>query len=375
MGGPRTDTGTGTANDAVLPALGAGGPVVSVCVTTRGRGQLLERCLADLAAQEGAPPFELLVCCQGDRAAEAVVRGRFPDAVIGFVESAHPGGARNFLVQRARGELLLFLDDDITFPPTLLATLQELAAAHPSVAVFGGPNLTPPHSSLFQVVQGAVLGSLLATGPIRRRYGRHPETEADERFFTLCNMAVRRSAMLPFPPALVCAEENAVLHELATQLAKMRYSPELFVYHERRAHFFSFVRQMKKYGTGRGQCIVRRPGSCRPAHAAAAVLALWAASLAPVAGLWSPWYLLSAAAYLAMAALAGAGVAASLTSASIPRRLAAGVFGTALVVALQLSYGVGVLGGLHRRSKPPISEWQVLAAPTPTVQLTTNDLA
>ena len=56
------------------------------------------------------------------------------------------------------------------------------------------PNDTPPGSSRFQAVQGAVLASLVGSGPVRRRYGAHPPRHADERFFILCNLAVRRSA-------------------------------------------------------------------------------------------------------------------------------------------------------------------------------------
>jgi len=103
------------------PGPGGGGPSVrlgiSVCITTRGRAALLDRCLTALHAQTGTDPFELLVCCQGDGDAAAVVRSHFPDATIGLVEEAYPGGARNFLIDRARGELLLFLDDDVTFAP------------------------------------------------------------------------------------------------------------------------------------------------------------------------------------------------------------------------------------------------------------------
>jgi glycosyltransferase involved in cell wall biosynthesis len=291
------------------------------------------------------------------------VRAYFPEATIGLVETANPGGARNFLLNEATGDLLLFLDDDVTFPPNLLAKLHQLAEENPSVAVFGGPNLTPPKSSMFQLVQGAVLGSVLATGPVRRRYGRHPAGSADERFFTLCNMAVRRKNMLSFPPELICAEENAVLYELAVELAKMHYDPELFVYHERRDTFRGFVRQMEKYGTGRGQVIARRPASCQPLHLAAAAQPLWLASLPVVAIVWSPWYLVTGVVYLTAVLASGAKVAWSMKRMPVTRRAVVGLLGAALTTTVHTCYGIGVIHGMIRRPRPPRSEWKPLSGP------------
>src|SRR5580700_4925171 len=112
----------------VAPAAGSSeparpAPAISVCITTRGRPDLLEVCMRGLKAQSDPPPFELLVCCQGAAEVAEVVYRHFPSAVVGFVEHAYPGGARNFLVRRARGELLLFLDDDVDVPSGLLAHL------------------------------------------------------------------------------------------------------------------------------------------------------------------------------------------------------------------------------------------------------------
>ncbi|MGI9080087.1 MAG: hypothetical protein ACR2GF_04590 [Acidimicrobiales bacterium] len=133
--------------------------------------------------------------------------------------------------------------------------------------VFGGPNETPPGSSRFQMVQGAVLASILGSGPVRRRYGRHPAGVADQRFFTLCNLAIRREVMLPFPPDLICAEENVVLSELSRRGVVMWYDPGLLVFHERRPNVPTFLSQVFGYGRGRGQLLTRTPGTFRPSHA------------------------------------------------------------------------------------------------------------
>ncbi|MGH9026751.1 MAG: glycosyltransferase, partial [Acidimicrobiia bacterium] len=239
-------------------------PLVSVCIVSGRRGLLLRACLESLQAQQDAPPFELLVCADADSGVGAMVKEYFPEAEIVHVPKTLPGAARNELLPRARGEVLFFLDDDIVAPPFLLRRLVELMKQHPEVGVFGGPNVTPPGSSRFQVVQGAVLASPMGAGPVRRRYGDHPFGQADERSFILCNLAVRREAMVPFDTDLVCAEENAVLLELKRRNLGMLYDPYLAVYHERRDTPRGFAQQMFKYGRGRGQVMARRRDGVRP---------------------------------------------------------------------------------------------------------------
>lgn len=235
------------------------GPVVSVCILSAGRTRQLDACLSSLVAQESAPESELLVCANDDDGAETVVRRHFPEATVIQTSRSRLGAARNRLIAEASGDLLLFLDDDVIVPPLMLHRLVELARNHPEVSVFGGPNTTPPGSTHFQRVQGTVLASIVTSGPVRRRYGHHPPGPADERFFTLCNMAVRRDSMRNFDSTLTGGEENHLLIEMSTQGLSMHYDPHLNVWHQRRPSLASFARQMFKYGSGRGQVMVRSP--------------------------------------------------------------------------------------------------------------------
>jgi len=252
---------------------------------------------------------------------------------------------------------LLFLDDDVVAHPDLLCRLVELGDVWPDAMVFGGPNETPPASSRFQMVQGAVLASIIGSGPVRRRYGRHPAGAADQRFFTLCNLAVRREVMLPFPPDLVCAEENVVLSELSRRGFAMRYDPGLLVFHERRPSVPTFLAQVFGYGRGRGQLLRRAPRTFRPSHGLPVMLVGYLALVPVLVPAGWPWLLPLGAYGLALVA-AGARVAWTL------RRSGAAPMASALVACLHTCYGAGIVVGVasRRRPEPPAKGFRWLGS-------------
>ena len=322
-------------------------PAISVCIVTRGRLRQLAVVLDGLAEQRDAPSFELLVCANGDETVAEAVHERFPDARVWLIDRQHPGAARNILIENARGEVLFFLDDDVVVEDDLLRTLGELVAAYPDAAVYGGPNATPPGSSRFQKVQGAVLASIVATGPVRRRYGRHPGGEADERYFTLCNLAIRRTVMSLFDTELVCAEENAILRELSRRDLPMRYHPGLVVFHDRRPTYRGFSQQMFKYGRGRGQILARHPNSVKLAFVTPAVLVAYLVAAIPLTFFLHYLWAVPAGLWFVAVVAAAAKVAASLRMPS--------AFPLALlqVATLHVCYGAGIWVGVLRPGRNP----------------------
>ena len=337
---------------------------ISVCILAGHGAAALDACLMSLRGQIAPPLFELLVGGSPSKEAVAVVRAHFPDAQICDTGRRLPGAARNPLIDRAQGDLLLFLDDDVTVPPDLLRRLADLAARHPEATVFGGPNETPPGSSRFQIIQGAVLSSLMGAGPVGRRYGARHAGAADERWFTLCNLAVRRRAMLPFVSHLVCAEENALLAELRRRGARMRYEPGLRVFHARRPSRRSFAQQMFKYGRGRGQLMARRPQTVRAAYLAPSAWLLYLLAL-PVlltAGVWPALVLAPAILYAFLLGISAGWIGFTL------RRIAAVPLAFALLATIHFSYGAGVIRGLLSRGRTAEEEspqWASSAHPAP----------
>ncbi len=315
-------------------------PLISVCILAGHSPEALDDCLSSLRAQGSPPVYEVLIGGDPTLEALAVVQRHFPTAHV-CRTPGYPGAARNPLVEQARGELLLFLDDDVIAPVDLLANLAHTAECFPAVQVFGGPNDTPLDSSRFQVVQGAVLSSLIGAGPVARRYGARHSTLADERWFMLCNLAVRREAMAPFRHDLICAEENALLGELRRAGGMMRYEPSLRVFHARRPEWESFARQMTKYGRGRGELLRRDPGLVRLAYLVPSGLLVYLVLALVVVALGGSVRLT----LLPGALYGGLAIATAGRIAWTTRRLANAPLAAGLLLTLHACYGFGVLRG------------------------------
>jgi glycosyltransferase involved in cell wall biosynthesis len=122
---------------------------ISVIIPTHDRGESLRRTVESVLAQRTAAA-ELIVVHDGP--------GRVDDALAGLAEGANvpfcvisrqppslPAG-RNAGLRGACGEVVLFLEDDITIPPDYLTTLADLYQADADRQVAGiGSNVMEPH--------------------------------------------------------------------------------------------------------------------------------------------------------------------------------------------------------------------------------------
>jgi glycosyltransferase involved in cell wall biosynthesis len=116
---------------------------VSVVIATKDRERYLRRTLASLKAQVATFPFEVIVVDNGSRDAtkRAVETHAAGDPPVRYVYEPQPnrGKARNRGVESARGEYVLFCDDDVQTPQGWVAAH---AAAHRSGdCVVNGPIL------------------------------------------------------------------------------------------------------------------------------------------------------------------------------------------------------------------------------------------
>lgn len=182
-----------------------------------------------------------------------------------IAEGTKPSRQRNLAAEQAKGNILFFVDDDSCVLPDFL-TQCATAFEDPSVAVVGGPSLTPESDSRLQQLFGYMLTSSFGSGAMRNRYRAAGEFRiTTEQELILCNMAIRRDVFLDtggFDERLYPNEENELLDRIASLNFKLIHVPTMAVKRSQRSSIKDFTRQMFSYGRGRAQqTLLDRPRS------------------------------------------------------------------------------------------------------------------
>ena len=175
-------------------------PRASIVVPTRQRLDYLRVALASIAPQAARARAELIVVDDAGASEEArALAERF-----GARYEPHPrplglNVARNTGVERSRGELVVFVDDDVEVCDGWLDALLAAVRGHPAVEVFTGPILarlegSPPHSCGRERPPITALDLGLKDTPTRFAWG--------------ANMAIRRDALERIGPFDVSLEHG-----------------------------------------------------------------------------------------------------------------------------------------------------------------------
>lgn len=126
----------------------SGVPAISVVVPTRNRAERLRALLASLGGQE-APSFEVVVVDNASEddtlsvIAEADARADTHVHAIHLPQPMGPAVARNRGWRAARGELIVFTDDDVVAPDGWLAALHDAHRRQPEALVQGRTDPDP----------------------------------------------------------------------------------------------------------------------------------------------------------------------------------------------------------------------------------------
>ena len=167
-------------------------PQVSIVVVTSDRLVDLRRCLASLRAhlrEADAPRTEVhTVHAPHDKAAMAMVRAEFPEVQVHTAERRHISVQRNLGARAARGEVVVYLDDDAWPHAGWLSQLWR-AFADERVVAASGPVQRGDGSLQCERLASSPIGRLLplATG--------QPLPAGFAPSFSGCNLAMRRRAL------------------------------------------------------------------------------------------------------------------------------------------------------------------------------------
>ncbi len=166
-------------------------PTASIVIPTRARPDYLRIALASIAPQAAAAGAELLVVEDGSPSPEVgALAARFGAAHLSHARALGLNAARNTGVANTRGELVVFVDDDVEVGPGWLQALLAAAREHPDVQVFTGP-IRPR----LEGRGGWRRYSCGREGPPITSLDLGPRDTDDVRFAWGANMTVRRDAL------------------------------------------------------------------------------------------------------------------------------------------------------------------------------------
>ena len=167
--------------------------------------------------------------------------------------SVGPAQKRNLAIRDAKGEILVFIDDDAYPKNNFLEILGKDFASDDIVAV-GGPAMTPKESKFWQKVSGATFLSSLSGGfPERYRPVGKKKFVAD---WPSVNLSIRKKIfdeLGGFGGDYWPGEDTKLGFDLLMKKnISILYDQELVVYHHRREGLGKHVKQISAYGLHRG---------------------------------------------------------------------------------------------------------------------------
>jgi GT2 family glycosyltransferase len=223
-------------------------PAISVVVPTYNRLPMLRRALEALERQDVDALFEVVVVSDGSTdETDAFLRGHASSVTLRpvFQPNQGPATARNRGFTDARGDLIVFVDDDVVADPGLLRVHLEAHRDNPELVTIG-PMLTPPDHKMTPWV--AWEQSMLY-----RQYSAMIDRawHATARQFYTGNSAVRRVHLVRsggFDTSFRRAEDVELGYRMAAQGLRFEFLPDAIGRHYAERSFDSWRQAAYAYG-------------------------------------------------------------------------------------------------------------------------------
>lgn len=266
----------------------------SIIVPVYNRPDEVKELLESLSAQT-VKPFELLIIEDGSKErCDHLLDCYRSFFTIHYYYKPNSGRSdtRNYGMERAGGDYMLFFDSDVILPPFYFERLQAVMESDYSDC-FGGPDAAGDSFSDMQKAVNHSMTGFWTTGGIRG--GKRVMEKFCPRTF---NMGFSKEVYKTVGGFEDMMGEDIDL-SLRIREAGFRISliREVFVYHKRRVDLKRFFKQVNNFGQARIWLQIKHPGSLRPVHALPAVMSVGAVILL-VASFFFPLLLLLPLAYI-----------------------------------------------------------------------------
>ena len=232
---------------------------LTVVIPTHDRARSLDALLASLAAQRDPGAFEVIVVDDGSRDGTPAVGERWSAGPypLTYVRADHrgPAAARNEGLRRARGRIVLFLDDDERADPWLLAAHRAAHVAHPEDrhGVVGlvdwAPEVRRDRFIRWLDRSGLQFAYVhMRPGRIEPGYGAFYSANLSVKAAFLRDRGLEFDERFPYP-----AFEDSVLGwQLEREGFELYFHPEALALHARQFRLEDFAARMERVGESAG---------------------------------------------------------------------------------------------------------------------------
>jgi GT2 family glycosyltransferase len=324
-------------------------PEISIIISTHNRSQSLLQTLKSIGQLEYPQDrFEVIVVDDGsvDDTREVLTRfSRRAPFSFKYRSKKDEGvsSARNMGIGMARGEVLVFIDDDCAATNSWLKNLTAQINSD-EVGVIGGPEKIPPEGPLLSRCVGYIVNSFVGAAGLFK--GEGPRLG---RFYPKgCNMALTKRVLHEvglFDENLMPSEDVELAYRIRRAGYKIKYAPRAAVIHHRNISFKNFLSKTFWIGYFRAILGFKHRGFLQVAHLIPAACFISFLILA-VGWLFLSWppllFVLPVAAYILTVVGSGVHAALSLKDA---RAL---VLIPLLLPLHHLSHALGFLAGGFR---------------------------
>jgi glycosyltransferase involved in cell wall biosynthesis len=237
----------------------------SIVVAVYNRPEEMEELLHSIKNQSFRN-FELIIIDDGSQMSSRNVFEKYNKELnisYFFIENKGPALARNFGVDKAIGEWIIFLDSDCTIPQDYFHEV-EFFLENNQIDFFGGPDMMDKNFTYLQKSINFSMTSLFTTGGIRGN-----EKSVDKFLPRSFNMGIKKEAfddVKGFSDIRQYGEDLDLSYKLFFNGKSSALIPKAKVYHKRRTNLVNFLKQMIKSGKGRRFLDVKYEGVFRLFH-------------------------------------------------------------------------------------------------------------
>ena len=258
-----------------------------------------------------------------------------------------PAIKRNVGMESAKGKIYAFIDSD-AYPEKnwLMNAVKYLK--NPEIGLVGGPNLTPANDNFKQKISGMLLGIYFCAGRTSIRYKKAKPQETIE--LPSCNFLVRKEYASKFQADLLTAEDTKFCFNIWKKGRKVRYEPDVAVYHHRREIFMPHLKQIGIYARDVA-LLLKRKGQFTIDKAYYSLLSLFVLGVigGALASFFSPIlktiYLSIIALYLFIVLIS-----------SLKKNFKISMLLFLGIIATHFAYGIGFIYGLLSKNKAGLNE-------------------